>query len=116
MRWLADENFEAPVVRGLLWRKPSLDIVLAQKAGLEGLPDPELLEWAARHGRIVLSRDYATMRAHAYQRIEGGQPTPPVFLMRRSATIGSLVEEILIIDECSQMDEWEGQVVYLPLR
>ena len=34
LRLAADENFNADIVRGLLWRLPDLDIVRVQDAGL----------------------------------------------------------------------------------
>jgi hypothetical protein len=44
IRLLADENFNGIVVRGLLQRKPDLDIIRVPEAGLTGAPDPEVLE------------------------------------------------------------------------
>ena len=41
--------------------------------GLGGRSDPEILEWAAREGRVVVSRDRATLSAEAARGVEGGQ-------------------------------------------
>jgi len=41
----ADENLSNDIVRGLLRRKPELDIVRVQDAGLSGNTDPIVLEW-----------------------------------------------------------------------
>jgi hypothetical protein len=43
----ADENFNNDIIRGLLRRKPDLNLVRAQDAGLSGADDPIVLEWAA---------------------------------------------------------------------
>lgn len=75
-RLLADENIHGGVVRGLLLRLPSLDLVRARDVGLGGRPDPEVLAWAAERGRIVLSHDAATMPDHAYERIARGERMP----------------------------------------
>ena len=40
MRLLADENLDADIVRALLRRMPSLDIVRVQEVGLSGVDDP----------------------------------------------------------------------------
>lgn len=37
---IADENFNNDIVRGLLRRKPELDIVRVQDMGLSGADDP----------------------------------------------------------------------------
>jgi len=53
----ADENFNNDIVRGLKRRDPLLDIVRTQDAGLSGATDPELLAWAAREGRALLTAE-----------------------------------------------------------
>ena len=44
LRLAADENFNNDIVRGLLRRKPELDIVRIQDVGLSGAEDPTVLE------------------------------------------------------------------------
>jgi hypothetical protein len=48
IRFLADENFDRHIVRGLRRRLPSIDIALAQKAGLTGMDDEVLLSGRPR--------------------------------------------------------------------
>ncbi len=48
VRFLADENFNNAILRGLLRRKPDIDIVRVQDVGLSGASDPEILAWARR--------------------------------------------------------------------
>ena len=43
---VADENFNNDILRGLLRRNSSLDIVRIQDAGLTHASDPDVLEWA----------------------------------------------------------------------
>jgi len=43
-----DENFNNDIVRGALRRKPDLNVVRVQDAGLSGADDPTVLEWAAQ--------------------------------------------------------------------
>lgn len=47
---VSDENFNNDIVRGLLRRKPDLDIVRVQDVGLRGADDAIILEWAAQEG------------------------------------------------------------------
>ncbi|HHH42001.1 MAG TPA: hypothetical protein ENK56_08370 [Chloroflexi bacterium] len=48
LRLAADENFNNNIIRGLLRRKPDLDIVRIQDVGLAGTDDPTVLEWAKK--------------------------------------------------------------------
>jgi hypothetical protein len=112
----ADENFNGNIVRGLFRRQPALDLVRLQEVGLSGAEDPEVLAWAAREGRVLLTHDVSTMTRYAYERVQAGQPMPGVFEISRALPIGRAIEEILLLAECSLEEEWEGQVRYLPLR
>ena len=40
---------------------------------------------------------------------------PGVFEVNRKIPLGVVIENILLIDECSLDGEWKGQVRYLPL-
>jgi len=116
LRLAADENFSNDIVRGLLRRKPDIDIVRVQDVGLSGADDPTVLAWAAQEGRVLLTHDVSTITRYAYERVQGGKPMPGVFEASRSLATGAVIEDILLIVEYSLEGEWEGQVRYLPLR
>lgn len=112
----ADENFDNDIVRGLLRRRPELDIVRVQDVGLSGVSDPLVLEWAAGEQRILLTHDVSTITHYAYQRVENSQPMPGVIEVNRAVPIGQVIEDILLLTDLSLDREWEGQIIYLPLR
>ncbi len=88
----------------------------ARDAGLSRTPDPELLAWAAANGRLVLTHDVNTLVGYAYQRIESGQPVPGVFVVPQSLAVGRAIEDLVLVVECSEQEEWQVQVHYLPLH
>jgi hypothetical protein len=63
MHWAADENFNNDIIRGLLRRKPDVDIVRVQDIGLSGADDPTVLEWAADEGRVLLTQMFRPSRS-----------------------------------------------------
>ncbi len=111
-----DENFNNDVLRGLLRRNPTLDVVRVQDAGLTSLDDPAVLAWAAAEGRVLVSHDVATLTAHAYARVQTGLPMPGLIEAGPSVPIAEAIDDLLLIAQCSRPGEWEGQVRYLPLR
>ena len=115
VRFVADENFNNNIVRGLLRRKPDLDIVRVQDVGLSGADDPTVLEWAAQEERVLLTHDVTTMTRYAYERVQEGRLMPGVFEVSRAVPIGRAIEDLLLLAECSLDGEWEEQVRYLPL-
>ena len=62
MKWLADENFDNDIIRGIIRRAPDFDIIRVQDVSqISGENDPAILAWAPTNGRIVLTHDLATM-------------------------------------------------------
>ena len=116
LRLAADEDFDNDILRGLLRQKPDLDIIRVQDVGLSSADDPAILEWAAREGRVLLTHDVSTMKQYAYERVLSGKYMPGVIEVSQTFPLGTAIEDILLLAECSLDDEWEGQVRYLPLR
>ena len=116
LRFLADENFNGRILRGLMRRIPDLDVVRAQDVEeIQGSDDPVLLAWAADHDRIVLSHDVSTLGDYAYQRVVAEQTMPGVFEVSADLPVGVAIEELVLIARASEPGEWELQVRFLPL-
>jgi hypothetical protein len=115
IRFLADENFNGIIIRGLLRRQPLLDLVTAAEVGLGGADDPALLLWAVDQTRVTLTHDARTLAGFAYERVEQGLPMSGVIEVGGRLPIGLVIDELLLIAEASSQEEWEGQVIYLPL-
>lgn len=113
IRFLADENFDRGIVDRLRSQLPDLDIVVAQDTEIKGKPDPTVLAWAAREGRVVLTHDVQTLTKYAYERTSAGLPMPGVVEVKRSIAIGDAISGLSLIIVASRDDEWEGQVRYI---
>jgi predicted nuclease of predicted toxin-antitoxin system len=86
LSFAADENFNNDILRVLLRRKPDLDIVRVQDAGLTGADDPQVLEWAATQGRVLLTHDVSSITRHAYDRVAAGLSMPGAHTNVRSGS------------------------------
>ena len=115
MKFLTDENFEGDIFRGLLRRKPDLDIVRVQDVGLLEADDPTILDWADDQGRILLTHDRRTMPRFAYERMSEGQTIAGMLVMKATIPIAQAIEDILLIEGVSTADEWINKVQDLPL-
>ncbi len=115
LRLLADENFNGYSVRGLLRRRPGLDLVRIQDVGLAKSDDPTILAWAALHDYILVTHDRASVPEYAYDRVVAGEPMPGIFLLNGRMPPRQAIGELLLLDECSEQEEWNSLVVYLPL-
>jgi len=111
----ADENFNNNIIRGLLLRKPDVDIIRIQDGGLSGEDDPIILEWTAKNNRILITHDVESIPEFASERIKSGLAMPGVFIVSQEIPLGRVINDLLILIECSTKDEWVNQIFYLPL-
>jgi hypothetical protein len=116
MRFLADENFDNDILRGVLARLPNLDVVRAQDVEVYQAPDPVLLEWAARENRVVLTHDIQTLTKFAYDRVRAGLPMPGVIEVRKSQPMGDLIDGLEFMLDAGIPSDFENQIRYIPLR
>ena len=113
---VADENLDARIVSGLRRRLPQLNFVTIQEVGLSGAPDPQVLAWAARHERVLVSHDVSTMPAHAYRHLDDGQSFAGLLMVPASLAIGRAIDDLALIVELADQTELENRVELLPLR
>lgn len=115
MRFLADENFNNDILRGVRRAYPELDCIRVQDTQYAEAEDPLVLEWAAEENRVLLTHDEQTMTGFAYDRVREGLPMPGVIEVPTELPIGRAIEDILIIIGISQENGLENQVLFLPL-
>lgn len=92
---------------------PTVDFQTAHKAGLEGLPDEQVLEIAAREGRILVSHDFSTMPVH-FANFIASQDSPGVILISQDLPIKQAVEELATVWGASEAEEWINTITWLP--
>jgi len=115
IRLLFDENFNGRIIRGLRRLSPELDAVRVQEAGLLRWEDPQLLEWAAEQGRVMVSHDVTTMSAFARDRTAAGFPMTGLILVSSVLGIGQVITDLQVVAECSEPEDFKGVVLHLPL-
>lgn len=113
--FLADEDFDNRIVRGLWRRYPDLDIIRVQSTMLSSAQDPIVLEWAANENRVLLTHDVSTMTFHAYERVRQNKTMPGVVEVPQLMPIGQAIDEIILLAFCVSQAEMQGRVIFLPL-
>lgn len=113
--FLADQNFRAAIVRGVRRSNPAVDIVRVQDVGLRTVGDPEILDWAARGGRVLLTHDVSTVPAPAWERVGAGLPMPGVLAVPDFVPVAVAIADVLTVAELD-VRECEGRVRFLPIR
>lgn len=117
LRLASDADVHGDVIRGLQRRQPKIDLIRVQDALPEGAADQDVLAWAAREGRVLITNDRNTMVGFAAERITAGESLPGLIVTSIEQSIGSTIEDILLLVECLTDEEMRDRVVvYLPLR
>jgi len=113
----SDADVHGDIIRGLRRRQPDIDLVRSQDALPEGTPDVEILAWAAAENRVLITNDRNTMVGLARQRLAAAEPGPGLIATTNQQSIGSAIDDILLIMEYMPAEEIREQVVvFLPFR
>ena len=115
LRLLTDENFNQHIVRGLNRRIANLDLLSVRDVGLAHLPDPSLLEWAAKENRTILTHDFDTMINYAKQLLIRGDLMVGAVFVPEGLPIGRAIEDLQLLIECCLQSEMHNCIEYLPL-
>ncbi len=115
LRFLADENFNGPLLRAARGRDPTFAAVTVQELAIRRIDDPSLLQRAADDGLVVLSHDADTLIGFAAQRLRAGQPMPGLVEVKCVGGLAAVVDDPLLVAACDPADI-DGQVWFIPLR
>ena len=117
LRLASDADVHGDIIRGLRRRMPEIDLIRSQDSLPKGTPDSEVLAWAAADNRVLITNDRNTMVAAASQRLHSGENMPGIIVTTNEQSIGSAIDDILLIAECLPEEQIRDQVVvYLPYR
>lgn len=78
-----------------------------------GTSDPDLLLWAERHNRILVSRDRRLLGKHFTDHLMSGHKSPGIFQVRDVA-LEQLVAFLVCASYASEAAEWEGRITFIP--
>jgi hypothetical protein len=115
IRYLWDENTSHDVLRALRQLVPSVDVLVAQEAGMSGTPDDRVIEVAIREDRVVVTRDRNTLVGTAVRLIGLGKTLPGVIVVGSRLSPGRAAEELALVAHAATPAELTNRVVFLPL-
>jgi hypothetical protein len=116
VKWLADENFNNDILRGVRRRADDFDVVRVQDSPeILGSDDLSVLRWAAASERTLLTHDVSTMVPAMGEHLRRFGLLPAIVMVPHTMPIGMVIEEILLLDTVSVRDDWAAGVLYLPL-
>jgi hypothetical protein len=120
LRYVLDENLRGPLWWAFQGHNAAgvnpVDVVrvgdLADLPG--GTPDPTLLVWAEREGRILISVDWSTLPVHFAAHLANGSHSAGLILLRSNVPIQDLVEELVLIAHAGDAADYQDQIRVVP--
>lgn len=113
IRFQADCDLNQVVVKALLRLEPAIDFQTAHDAKLRGVLDPEVLVYAAKEGRVLVSHDITTMPRHFGEFIQSAD-SAGVLVAVQEAPIQKIVEDLLLIWMVDEAEDWVNRIRILP--
>lgn len=118
-RFLADEDFDEDVVRGVKRKRPDIEFLTAAEAGTLRLEDSAVLRRARELDLILITHDRRTMPRHfgdLLTELREGETSPGMFMVTQGVhPLGEIIDSIVEVYDLSRHDEWRNQVRDLPL-
>ena len=101
----------------LLQRERNVEVLAVgdETAPVIGTADAELLRWIEENGYILVSRNRRTLPQNLREHVKAGRHVPGVFLLRRQYPLSQVIEDLVLIWESGDPEEYQDQLIYLPL-
>lgn len=116
-RYLIDENTTPALADQLRRRQPALEVahVGDEKAPTRGTLDPDILHWIEDHDFTLVTRNRKSMPDHLSKHLAEGHHIPGILTLRPKASLGEIIDDLLLIAELADTDEYQDQIIHVPL-
>ena len=117
IRFLIDENLD-PLYKAQLLHKGSNIFVYA--IGDPGTPpkgtlDPDILDWCEENDFVLITNNRKSMPTHLVEHLAQEHHIPGIITLNAEMSIGETLEELLLIAEVGEPDDFRDRIEYLPI-
>lgn len=116
VRFLIDENLSPRLKLALQRLNPAIDILRVgdQNAPALGTLDPDLLRYLDLAQRLLVTDNRTSMPAHLEDHWATGGHLWGLIWIRPDATIGKFAQELFLIWDASEAEEWIDRLDWIP--
>ncbi|HVS34466.1 MAG TPA: hypothetical protein VMS17_02725 [Gemmataceae bacterium] len=76
--------------------------------------DPDILIWAEREGRILVTLDRHTIATHVAAHLGAGRHLPGVFLVRSGSRVSQVVAFLVLAAHAGDPADYRDRIEYIP--
>lgn len=116
IRFLLDENLSPRLKIALLRLNPTIDVLRVGESDVPALGtlDPDILNYLDLSQRALVTANRRSMPEHLAQHWRAGKNVWGIFLVRPKTPIGRLAQELQLVWETSEAEEWVDKVDWIP--
>jgi len=116
IRYLLDENISPKLKTVLLRLSAEMDVLRIGEADAPsfGTPDPDVLRYSEMSRRLLVTFNRKSMPEHIEAFLSGGGQLFGLLWVRQGTPIRILAEELFMIWEVSEAEEWIGMTEWIP--
>jgi hypothetical protein len=120
LRYVLDEQLRGPLWRAIESHNAcGIDLIDAVRVGDKpdlplGTSDPDILLWARREARILVTRDVNTMPTHLADHLQKGHHSPGIFAIRRRSLLPQVVFSLALYMHAGDASNLEDRIEYIP--
>ncbi len=120
IKYLIDENLPPLYQQQLRRLLPELAILAIGDPGPLNVPgkgtlDPEILIWCEINGFILVTNNRASMPVHLAEHLAQNRHLPGIFVLRKKAAIGEILDDLILIAEVNETEEYRDCITRIPL-
>jgi len=116
VRFLLDENMPPRLKIALLRLGPTIEVLRVGDSGAPplGTPDPDILNYLDLAKRILITANRVSMPDHLASHWKGDGHIWGLLWVRPGTPIGLLAQELHLIWEASEAEEWVDRLEWIP--
>lgn len=115
-RFLVDENITPALADQLRRLQPEMEVMkIGDKVTPpKGATDPEILKWLESEGFSLITENRKSMPRHLTNHLRKGYHVPGIFTIRPKALMREVIDDILLIWELGEPEDYTDQIVHIP--
>lgn len=117
IKYLLDENVDRALLDGLHQHHPEITVWIIGDPGTprRKTPDPDILVWCEANQFILVTNNRSTMPIHLKNHLAAGGHMPGIFILNPGMPHGETIDELALIWEASEPDEYVDQIRHIPI-
>lgn len=117
LKYLMDENVDPIYANQIRRINPNLTILSVGDVGTppKSTLDPDILLWCEEYNYILVTNNRKSMPVHLNEHLAKAGHIPGIFILNPNLSAGQNIDELILIAEYAFENEYEDQIVHLPL-